>query len=666
MKAAKNDVANLLAEASRYRQAGNLKAAKSVYADMLRKDADNAEVLHLLGCLCEEMGNPEQAIKWVTKAIKSDPSTPAYCYNLANMHFRQGNAGEAIRYYQEAIRIKPDYAVAHNNLGRALSQSGQRAAAVESFRRAIECAPRYVDPLNSLSLELKAQGDLDGAVAACNAALAIKPDFAEAYCNLGGALLLMQKVVEASHAYEKAVHFQPTRAMHHANLGGALLRLGRQADAVQSFDAALRLDPREALTRSSRILAGSYVSTSAQELWSQVEAWGLLHGKPKAGVAHWPAVVADPERKLRIGFVSADFRNHAAAYWIEPLLAGMHQGNCDVVCYSNSFKVDAVTERLKGYADQWVECAALDDKALVERIAADGVDILVDLSSHTEGHRLLVFACQAAPIQVSWFGFPVSTGLQAMQYRFTDAVMDPPGQSEAFHSESLVRFTRFYAAYRPDPLCGEVGEGPVVRNGFVTFASFNTLSKITPAMLAQWATILSRVPNARLLLQAAGLENPDLAATVANAFSARGIDPHRLTLRGWAGLEQYMRLGHEADIALDPYPFNGGVTTCHALWMGLPVVSLAGETAASRVGASILAGMGLHACVASDMDGYVAQAVALAQNTEALGVLRASLRTRMASAGLLDGRGLAAEAQDAFRAMWRTWCVTRQGPRAHP
>lgn len=658
VKPAKAELANRLAEASRYRQSGNLKAAKAVYSDILRKDADNAEVLHLLGCLTEEMGSADQAIKLVLKAVKADPTVPAYCYNLGNMLLRQGHLAEAIRYYREAIRLKPDYAVAHNNLGRALGQAGDREAAKACFQSAIAHAPRYADPLNSLSLELKAQGDLEGAVAACKAAIDIKPDFADAHCNLGGAYLMMQRVVEAANAYQAAVRLQPARAMYHANLGGALLRLGRQTEALSAFDQALRLDPKDALTRSNRILASSYVMTGAQALWKQVQEWGLLHGQGLQSQAPRIGPVPDPERRLRIGLVSADFRNHAAAYWIEPLLAGLHQGDCDVVCYSNSGAVDAVTERLQAFADVWVVSAGMDDVALAARIAADGIDILVDLSSHTEGHRLLVFARQAAPVQVSWFGFPVSTGLQTMQYRFTDAVMDPPGLSDTCYSEKLVRLSRFYAAFRPDPGCGEVGPGPMVRNGFVTFASFNTLAKITPEVLQWWAGILNGVPDAHLLVQAAGLENAELAAQVLAAFGAQGVAPHRLSLRGWTGLQDYLRLGQEADIALDPFPFNGGVTTCHALWMGMPVITLAGETAASRVGASLLTGMGLQACIADDAQSYVAKAVSLAQDAETLAALRASLRARMEAAGLLDGRGLAAEAENAFRDMWRTWCAS--------
>jgi len=367
--------------------------------------------------------------------------------------------------------------------------------------------------------------------------------------------------------------------------------------------------------------------------------------------------IADPERRLRVGYVSGDFRNHAAAYWIEPLLASLHNIDFAVICYSNSARVDAVTERIKPFADRWVECAAITDEALAERIRADGIDILVDLSSHTEGHRLLTFARQPAPIQVSWFGFPVTTGLQTIQYRLTDAVMDPPGESEGFYSEKLIRLNRFYAAFRPDPTAPDVCKGPALRNGFVTFASFNTFAKITQSMLELWASILAETPHSRMHIQAAGLEYQELAGAILSVFAESGVESHRLTLRGWTGIEDYLRLGQEVDIALDPFPFNGGVTTCHALWMGLPVITMSGQSAASRVGASILGHLGLSEYVAHDPDAYREKAMALAQDLNKLSTLRTSMRNRMETSGLLDGEGLASEVEIAFRTIWRNWCA---------
>lgn len=653
-------IQTLFGQALHYHQVGNRKAAKASYVEVLKLDPDNAEALHLLGCVYDDIGNTGQAIKLLARAVKANPKAHAYFYNLANMLLRQGDYKEAIRHYREAIRLKPDYALAYNNLGRVLAQMGQRNEAKACFACAIQCKPGYADPHHNLGIELKGEGDLDGAVVAFLAAIEINPNFADAFCNLGSTYLLMQRVTEAAVAYRKAVDIQPGNSRHHTNVGGVMLKLGRHQDAIAAFNVALRLDPSDAFTRSALILATSYISSNAAELYALSAHWDHVHGVPLRGAINRHGNAPDPDRRLRVGYVSADFRNHAAVFWIEPLLAVLHHGDFEVVCYNNNARVDFVTERIKPLADAWIECATLSDEALAERIRRDGIDILVDLSSHTEGHRLLVFARQPAPVQVSWFGFPVSTGLKTMQYRLTDAVMDPPNQRENFYSEKLIRLNRFYAAFRPDPATPGVGDSPFVQNGFVTFASFNTFAKITPSMLDLWATILVGTPHSRLLLQAAGVESLELTEMVRSAFTVRGVEPHRLTLRGWTSIEDYLRLGQEADIALDPYPFNGGVTTCHALWMGLPVITLSGQSAASRVGASILGRMGLAECVANDPDTYRDNAVRLAQDGSKLSALRASLRTRMETAGLLDGAGLASEVDGAFRAMWRTWCAGTQ------
>ncbi len=649
--------AALLGRALQQRQSGNLKAAKAAYSDILKRDPDNAETLHLLGCLLDEMGSTGEGVKMLMRAIKSNPKMPVCQFNLANMLFKQGNQQGAIRHFREAIGFKADYAAAHNNLGYVLTLTGQRAEARACFESAIRCRPAYADPHHNLGIELKADADFEGAVAAFQEAIRIKPGFADAHCNLGSAYLQMQRVADALREFQTAAHLQPANAKFQTNLGVAALRLGRQQDAAAYFARALQLHPSDAFTRSNLILASSYFTPEASKLyalcvaWDQIHAAGLRRDKPRHGN------VRDPDRRLRVGYVSADFRNHAAAYWIEPLLAELGHTDFEVFCYSNSPIGDEVTERLRPYADIWVECAALTDDALADRIQRDGIDVLVDLSSHTEGNRLLVFARQPAPVQVSWFGLPMSTGLRTIQYRLSDAVMDPPGVSDGFCSEKLVRLNRFYAAFRPNPLAPPVGPGPATLGKCVTFASLNTFAKITRPMLELWATVLVEVPDARLLLQTAGLDAPELAAYVHQVFAEWGISSDRLLLRGWTSMQEFLCIGEEANIVLDPFPFNGGVTTCHALWMGLPVVTLAGETAASRVGASILSRVGLQDLVASDMDAYRAAAVGLARNPERLADLRASLRERLINGGLLDGADLARQAEAAFRAMWRNWCA---------
>ncbi len=656
-KNAQRELALLVAQGLGYHQGGNLKAAKATYLEVLKNDSDHAEALHLLGCLLDGQGNTAQAIKLMVRAVKSNPQAHAYFYNLANMHLKQGNAKEAIRCYREAVRIKPDYAAAHNNLGQALAQTGQRSEAKASFLNAISIQSNYADAHYNLGIELKIDGDLDGAIGEFLCALQLQPLFADAYCNLGGAYLQTQQLSQALAAYTKAIEIEPNNFRNHTNLGAALLRMGRQQGAITSFQEALKLNPNDAPTRSNLIMVSSYITSDAKALRLLSDEWEQVHCHPLRKFIKSHANRGNPEKRLRIGFVSADFRNHAAAFWIEPMLSNFKHDDVEVFCYSSNAVVDSTTERFRSYADQWVESADVSDEALAERIRRDSIDILVDLSSHTEGNRLLVFARQPAPIQVSWFGFPISTGLKSIQYRITDTAIDPPGKTASFYSEKLVPLSRFYAAYRPDPTAPPIDAGPAIRNNFITFASVNSLAKIAPSTLELWADILRSLQNSRLIIQAAGLEDADLANQVCRIFAERGVTADRLSLRGWTPMSGFLLLGQEADIALDPFPFNGGVTTCHTLWMGLPVITLCGQSAASRVGLSILSHLGLADLAANNTEDYKMIALALANDRARLAMLRDSMRSRLEATGLLDGASLCLEVRTAFRNMWRTWCT---------
>lgn len=652
----KHQLAALVGKALESHRGCHFAEAEAIYRQVLAVDPKNADALHLLGCLFDEMGRPDEAIDFLTQAVNCNPLAYPYFYNLANMLAKQDRLCEAVSHYGTAIRLKPDYAVAYNNLGLVLARQGEHTQARAYFQKAIKLKADYADPLYNLGRELKAVGELDGAITAYREAIRIQPAHADACYNLGNACSLAQRLEEAINAYQQAARIEPDNAKIYTNMGGALMKLGRLEEASVNFQKALRLDPADVLTYSNLILAASYVSADPAAMHTHCAQWESIHGFAEHGVPVLHSNTRDPERRLRIGYVSADFRAHAAAYWIEPLLEAHDRQACEIVCYSNGVEVDTVTERLKGLADAWVDCAALSDDALAERIRCDAIDILVDLSGHTSGNRLPVFARQPAPVQVSWFGFPVSTGLKAMNYRFTDAIIDPEGINDPFYSEKLIRLPRFYAAFRPDSQAPEPGVGPVARQGYVTFASFNNFAKITRPMLELWAEILHATPNSRLLLQSAGLDGPELGHVLRSFFTENGIAPERLILRGWTDLKAYLSLGAEADIALDPYPFNGGVTTCHALWMGLPVVSLSGQSAASRVGRSLLTRIGHPELVAESAVQYRDIAVALAHDRGRLAALRSSLRSSMATGGLLDGVGLARDVEAAYRTMWRAWC----------
>lgn len=639
-------------------QGGNLDAAETLYQQVLAIDPEHADALHLYGCLADSRGEDELAVSLISRAVRANRDAYPFHCNLANILARQGRLDDAIRHYRAALRIKPDFAVALNNLGTALERNKDRAGAALCYRKAIRYQPAYPDPHYNLGLALKGEGDLDGAIAAYQEVIRLRPSHVGAHYNLGNAYALAQRPVQAIAAYRAALALQADDPRIHTNLGGAQLKLGQLEAAIQSFERALRLNAEDIFAQSNLIQAASYASDDPAALRAQCERWCRAHAPETQGSRH--ENTPDARRRLRIGYVSADFHHHAASYWIEPLFAAHDHEVCEVFCFSNGTRHDEVTQRLMACADAWVECANLEDDALAARIRADGIDILVDLSGHTEGNRLPVFARKPAPVQIGWLGFPGSTGLAAMDYRFTDAIMDPVGV-EPYYAEELVRLSRFYAAFRPHPDTPVPGAGPVARNGYVTFVSFNNLAKITPQMLKLWCRILGELPDARLLFQGAGLDDPDLARDVIARLEGEGVAPERVRLVGWQGMQGYLALGQQADIALDPFPFNGGVTTFHALWMGLPVVTMSGRSAASRVGRSILNGLGLPELAVEDEAAYVAAAVALARDTGRLASLRGALRERLERSGLIDGTALAREVEDVYRRLWLRWCDAAGG-----
>jgi predicted O-linked N-acetylglucosamine transferase (SPINDLY family) len=342
-------------------------------------------------------------------------------------------------------------------------------------------------------------------------------------------------------------------------------------------------------------------------------------------------------RRLRLGYLSPDFNHHAVAYFIEPVLAAHDRTRVEVFCYASVAVPDRFTDRLRGLAEHWRDIARLDDDAAAALIRADNLDLLIDLAGHSARHRLLVLARRPAPVQATWIGYPNTTGLDAIDYRITDAVSDPVGQTEAWHSEKLVRLPANFSCYRPDDDAPAVNNLPAAAAGAVTFGCFNQFAKVTPEVIALWARLLAKLPGSRLLLKSRGLGDPGVAARVQAAFAAAGVGPARLILNGdELSVADHLGLYHKVDIALDPFPYNGTTTTCEALWMGVPVVTLAGSTHVSRVGASLLTHAGLAGWIAATPDDYVARAVAAVRDLPALAALRRGLREQVRTSPLCD------------------------------
>src|SRR5262249_23793600 len=442
---------------------------------------------------------------------------------------------------------------------------------------------------------------------------------------------------------------------------GVLLKeSGRLAESLAVHRHTVELDPRLPAGRSNLLYTLNYDETVSRDaLYAEHVAWGNSVRFPIGGSRF--ANAPDPARRLRIGYVSGDFRHHSVAFFFAPLLDARGRTAVEVFLYSNDARADRMTAWLRERADHWVPIHHLSDELAAARIREDAIDILVDLSGHTSHNRMMLFARKPAPLAVTWLGYPNTTGLPAIDYRFTDAVADPPGEADRLHTERLVRLARGFLCYRAPDDAGSVAPLPALGAGHVTFGSFNNVAKLSPATIALWARLLREVSGSRLLLKASQFKDRGTRERIAAAFAAAGIDRKRVTvLPPQATTAEHLAAYGRVDIALDPLPYNGTATTCEALWMGGPVATLRGERHAARVGASILTARGLEDLIAQTPDEYVATAVKLARERDALAMLRAGLRERMRASPLCDGAGFARAIEGAYRAMWRDWCAAER------
>jgi protein O-GlcNAc transferase len=615
-------VAELLAVGVGHHRAGRLPEAESCYRQVLAAQPDHADALHLMGIIAQQMGRHDVAVDLIRRAIVRNGNNPAYFCNLGDALRDLGNLADAVAACGHAIRMKPDFAEAHSNLG----------------------------------LALKGQGRLDEAVAACREATRINPALAEAHFNLGNALRDMGRLDEAVAACRQATRVNPGSAKAHCNLGTALSDQGSSDEAAAAYREAIRLKPDFAWASSGLAFCMNYAEhVSPAALFAAHRGWNERHGRP---VPHAYPNDRSVGRRLRVGYVSPDFRSHSVAHFLGPLLASHNPDRIEVFCYAEVSWPDASTERFKRRADHWVTTVGTSDEALAERIRNDGIDILVDLAGHTSKNRLPVFARKPAPVQVTWLGYPNTTGLDAIDYRLVDAVTDPDGEADAFASEALVRLPSGFLCYGARDEAPAPTTPPCLSSGFVTFGSFNNPAKLSATTLDVWAQVLARVPRARLLLKGKPFGDAATRALYLDRLAERGVAAERVELVGWLPDQAHLALYDRIDIALDPFPYNGTTTTCEALWMGVPVVTLRGDRHAGRVGASLLTQVGVTDLITDSVEAYVMTAVALAGDPARLTDLRRSLRPRMTASPLCDAPGFARKVEDAYRAMWACWCAT--------
>ncbi len=608
-----------------HRARGETVEAAGCFRRALAADPEDTVANDNLGYALKDLGDLDGATDCFRRAVAMLPNFAEGHSNLGNLLRARGQGDEAIVCFRRALAIKPDFAEGHNNLGNALRRRGDLDEATACFRRAIELQPGMAAAYNNLAIALAASGQLEEAVAACRQALEIEPDLAEACSTMGNALSGQGRFAEAVAAYREALKIRPGYVEAHSNLLFCM-----------HFDD----------------------DVSAAEILEESRRWNMAHAAPRAGRRRAPANDPNPDRRLRIGYVSPDFRRHAIGHFLESLFAHRDRSAVEVFCYAEVANPDPVTDTYRDTSDHWRSTVSVSDGDVADRIRGDRIDILVDLAGHTAGNRLLVFAGRPAPIQLSHLaGYGQTTGMAAMDYVLTDSRATPASHEDRF-SETPWRLPRCFVSFEPSPGWPGISPLPAAQRGHVTFAAFGKPARTTPSTIALWARAVMAVPGSRLLLKHPSLTDTGLRARLMANFSAHGLEEDRIDMegveRGWAAeMDVYERV----DIALDSFPVTGGSTTCIQLWMGIPVVTLASDAAHDRFAAGFVNSVGLDECIAHDPADFARCAAALAGDLHRLAHIRAGLRDRMRASPLLDHEACARAVEDAYRGMWRKWCA---------
>lgn len=476
------------------------------------------------------------------------------------------------------------------------------------------------------------------------------------HANLAICLASTGRITDARNHARAALTMDPMSSPAHAALAEVLMTMGAVGESIAHLRQALVSERVPPLVSNILYQLNFLPGYASADLSKEHRAFGAEFSNPVyrlAGHTNDP----DPQRKLRIGYLSSDMRSHSVAHFLTPLLEAHDRRVVDVIGFPSVKRADAVTERLRKACTEWIPVQTLSDDAAALAIRAAKIDILVELGGHTGDSRLLVLDRRPAPVQVAWCGYPQTTGLDAVHYRFTDALVDPEGDIDRHYTESLIRLPSGFLCYEPAPDAPEVAPAPVMNSSVVTFGSFNTLAKMTPKVVELWARIIRKAGNARLLLKAAPLADPLVRDYVQKQFAKHDFDLSKLVLEGRTpGQAAHLQRYGEIDIALDPFPYNGTTTTCEALWMGVPVIGLQGNNHVSRVTAALLQRIGLESLVATSPKQYQSIAVELAKNKSRLAELRAGMRTRFQASPLHDKAGFAREVEAAYRTMWQAFC----------
>lgn len=643
-------IQNVLQTGLAHHRAGRLEQAAACYDQALKAAPGLFDAAHLAGTVAYQRGNYKDAVSLLSRAITLDPRSAPCAMRLGMALFSHGQPEQAERHLRASLARQPSAAETWNGLGLVLRALGRPPEAIEAFKRALSLQPALAEAHDQLGALIADSQGLSHAIPHFQKAVELDPNFAPAWCNLGLAQVQTGDTGAGMVSLDRALSINPRFTQALLGRGLALQRTNRIEEAIAAYDRALEADAGNFEARSARLLCLNYLDgMDAARLFEEHRAFGRLLETEHAVHLHTQTSTVVRAR-LRVAFLSPDLRAHSVSYFIEPLLRHLNPSQFDVILYHDHAVADAVSSRLRQHAALWRNFASQPNRWAEEQIRKDGPDILVDLAGHTGFNRLPMLSKRLAPVQVSYLGYPNTTGLQAMDFRFTDDIADPSPSSDAFHTERLVRFSPCAWSYQPSATAPDVAPPPCVISPEVTFGSFNNAAKFSPHTLELWAAVLSAVPRSRIFLKGHGIDDPAFQQRLHSFMEKHGISGDRLSFAGrTAGLEAHLGLYNRIDVALDTAPYNGTTTTCEALWMGRPVITLAGNRHASRVGASLLAAIGHSEWTARTVSEYAGLAVQLTRDRQALAAQADRLRNQMLGSVLMDHAMQSKRFGDALR-----------------
>ena len=666
---------------------GDLKGAIAEMHQALRGRVRHAPSYQFLAALEAAGGQLDAARESLQRALELEPERPEFWFSLGNLENKRGCLPEAVEAYQRCLHYRSDHPQAKVNLALLLQRLERWDEALELAKKAVGMAPKEVKAWLALTgtlgflrrfeeglmhceyalkhlgeqpelLHMRGNlqatvGDAEQAEQCYRRALELAPDAPAIRVSLGDLLAQSGRARDAIPLLQQTLEQQPGLPDVAHRLGTAYLSAGFPADAVQTLLPVVQQHPERMDAFDGLILAAHYLEdTDEHELFELHRQWAAVHAQP---VASLNTIAWDPApKRLRVGFVSPDFRNHSVSRFMTPLLRHLPGAGAEVICYSDVKRTDSFTERLQAIGAEWVYCNGLTDEALAQRIRDDAIDVLVDLAGHTGNHRLRVFACQPAPLQVSWLGYPNTTGLTTIAYRLTDSIADPSGRNDVLSTEKLVRLPDGFHCFEAPLDLPKPVPTPALQAGFVTFGSFNNQAKINALTLRRWKLVLDAVPGSRLLLKNQQLSDARNREHWNRVLQQLGLELERVEMIGFQNdLEAHYRSYERVDIALDTFPYNGTTTTCEALWMAVPVLTIAGDTQRSRTGASLLTHAGLADWIARDEAQFAAIAQRWAGDVQALNTLRLNLREKVQTSTIGDGPAFAAKFLKTLQQLWQ-------------